>query len=456
MSQNSPLVAILIGFGIVGIGAGVGFFTGAEPIYFGLLVIAAVTFGLFFASFEYSAIALLVLRSSLSNFTELQLASIYAIAFDILTLSYIIFRLVARRKVQVDSFWWLFAAWVALQSLWLLLMPLGGLGFDASYLSEGIREWIRRFTFLMVYLLVMQLKDRLHPHKVISLLFLSLIVPIITGLMQLPSGERVYATLGHPNALATYLALMMGLIWWRQSFSHNRLPWLSLLGLLTILYVSTRSVGAIFNIGALILILNATKLNFFKIITAIIVFLGIIALFASTEAGQARFAELLQTPLLNPDLDISRTIIVAAGDGNSFNWRVAHWYYLLQSWTQYPILGYGMGTGQFLSPLQTEHGGFTPHNDYIRFLVEQGVVGLVLFLVFIAIQFVYLVKRLQRSVAGSSKHLLNLVLLSFLLANLVNMLSNNVMDIGDFWFYWWAVFAVAGWESEKFKTQYEN
>jgi O-antigen ligase len=304
-----------------------------------------------------------------------------------------------------------------------------------------------------VYLLVMQLKDRFHPHKVISLLFLSLVVPIITGLIQLPFGERVYATLGHPNALATYLALMMGLIWWRQSFSHNRLPWLSLLGILTIIYVSTRSVGAIFNIGALILILNATKLNFFKIITAIIVFLGIIALFASTEAGQARFSELLQTPLLNPDLDISRTIIVAAGDGNSFNWRVAHWYYLLQSWTQYPILGYGMGTGQFLSPMQTERGGFTPHNDYIRFLVEQGIVGLGLFLAFIAAQFVCLIKRLRNSLAGSSEHLLNLVLLSFLLANLVNMLSNNVMDIGDFWFYWWAVFSVAGWGSERFKPQ---
>lgn len=401
-SSLSLLLALLVGLLIVGVGLATGFLVGIKPLYIGLALGAVPMLVYFFTNFEQAVIGLLILRSSLSGLSGLQIPSAYALAFDALTLLYVTVMLLIGRKVHSDRFWWLFAVWVMLQSLWLILMPLGGLGLDASFLGDGIREWVRRFTFLMVYLLVLQLKDRLHPQRVITLLFFSLVVPVTVALMQIPSGDRIQGTIGHPNAFATYLSLMIALTWWRLSLAERRLPWMLLLGLLAFAYVNTRSLAALITAGVLILVLNASKLNPIRIVGAVIVFSIVLALFASTGGGQERLNELLETPLLNPDMDVSRTIILAAGDGNSFNWRVTHWYYLLQSWQNHPILGYGIGTGPYLSPLRNDAGSpYTPHNDYIRFLAEQGIVGLALFIAFMGAQGIYLWRILRRAPKGS-------------------------------------------------------
>jgi O-antigen ligase len=454
LSSRSSRLALLIGLAGVVIGIAVGFAAGIKPLYLGLLLFALPVIYCFFAYFKQSVILLLVLRTSLDSYSAQQLPSAYTLLIDALTLLYVVVMLLSGRRIQTDRFWWFFALWVMLQSLWLILMPLGGLGLDASFLQYGIREWMRRFSFLIVYLLVMQLKDLYSPQKVISLLLLSLVVPGTIGLMQIPSGERVESTLGHPNALATYLSLMMTFVWWKLNWAQRRLPWIILLSVLTLLYVSTRSLAALITIVVLILVLNASKLSPLKVIGAVILCLIVFALFASTEAGQERLIQLTETPLLNPEMDISRTILLASQDDNSFNWRISHWYYLLKSWTQSPILGYGIGTGEFLSPWRNGRGGgFTPHNDYIRFLVEQGVVGFALFIAFLAAQFAHLWGIFQRAPRNSSERQLSLMLIGFSISTLVNMLSNNVLDNGDFWFYWWAGFAVAGWGTERFKQE---
>ncbi|MBO3460920.1 O-antigen ligase family protein [Aetokthonos hydrillicola Thurmond2011] len=455
-SSRSSRLALLIGLAGVAIGIAVGFGAGVKPVYVGLLLGALPIIFLFFAYFKQAVIVLLVVRTSLDSFSAQQLPSVYTLAIDALTLLYVVVMLLTGRRIHTDRFWWFFAVWVMLQTLWLILMPLGGLGLDASLLPLGIREWVRRFSFLMIYLLVMQLKDHYHPQRVVSLLLLSLVTPVSIGITQIPSGQRVESTLGHPNALATYLSLMMAFVWWKLNWAQRRLPWIVLLSILTLVYVSTRSLAALITLVVLIFVLNASKLNPLKIIGAVVLCLIVLALFASTEAGQARLLQLTQTPLLNPDIDVSRTMILATEDGNSFNWRVTHWYYLLQSWQKSPILGYGIGTGQYLSPLKGPDGnGYAPHNDYIRFLVEQGLVGFALFIAFLSAQFIHLWGIVRRAPPNSAERQLSLILLGFLISTLVNMLSNNVLDNGDFWFYWWAVFAVAGWGTDRFTNHPE-
>ncbi|AFZ22777.1 lipid A core-O-antigen ligase-like enyme [Cylindrospermum stagnale PCC 7417] len=449
--RSSSRITLWVGLASVAIGLIIGFLAGAQPLYLSLAVGAVLIVFYFFARFEQTVIGLLILRTSLDPFSAQQIPAAFAMGLNALTLLYVVLTLLTGRTVHTDWFWWIFAGWVMLQGLWVILLPLGGLGLDASFLPDSIREWVRIFSWLIIYLLVMQLKDRIHPQKFISLMLLSLVVPVIVGLIMIPGGERVHSTIGHPNSFATYLSLMMALVWWKLNWTQPRWPWILLLGLLAVVYVSTRSLAALATIGVLILVLNASKLNPLRIISAVILLLVVIALFASTEAGQTRLLELTQTPLFNADMDVSRTMIIAAGDGNSFNWRISHWYYLLQSWQQYPIFGYGIGTGRYLSPLRNPEGTlYTPHNDYIRFLVEQGILGLVLYLAFIGAQFAYLLQILRRAPRHSSESQLCQILLAILLSTLVNMLSNNVLDIGDFWFYYWAVFPVAGWGTERF------
>ncbi|HEY9632035.1 MAG TPA: hypothetical protein V6D14_01430, partial [Coleofasciculaceae cyanobacterium] len=157
--RKSRFSLLALGVGVIGVGAGlvVGFLAGAQPVLpiLALVAIAAVVF--FFTSFEQAVLGLLILRSSLDVFSAQQLPAAFALGVDALTLLYVTVMLLTRQKVRTDGFWWFFAGWVLLQGVWVVLLPLGGLGLDGSVLLDSIREWIRLFSWVMVYLLVMQL-----------------------------------------------------------------------------------------------------------------------------------------------------------------------------------------------------------------------------------------------------------------------------------------------------------
>jgi len=461
--SNPRSKALWVGIAGVLFGILAGVMVGAQPLYLGLGLGAICALIYFFADFERAVLGLLILRSALDNFSLQQIPAAYAVGLDTLTLLYVTFLLLTSQTVKIDKFWWVFASWIMLQGLWLVLSAIGGLGLDASYLPLSLREWIRLFSWLLVYLLVMQLEGRIKPEKLISILLLSLIIPVAGAVVQIvlpPSWwpsiiannfeGRVYSTLGHPNTFASYLSLFIGLVWWKFRWAKRRWPWLILLSLLAIVYVSTRSLTALFTIAILILILNANRLNLVGIMGGFITFFLIVAMFASTEAGQKRLNGLSQTPLLNPNIDVSRAVLSSIRDSNSFNWRLSHWNYLIKAWQNNPILGYGIATGPYLSPLRNVNGlGYTPHNDYIRFLVEQGVVGFMGFIAFLVAQFIYLFSLMKNAAKGSPERNLCLILIAIWLSFLINMSTNNALDGTTFFFYWWTVFAVAGWNIRK-------
>lgn len=444
---------------IISIAAGL--VVNTNPRYIFLAIVAGGILYCFFTHFEYTVLGMLILRSALDPFSTLQIPAAFALGLDALTLIYITLQLLTRQKVHTDRFWWFFAGWVALQSLWVVLLPLGGLGFDASYLLVSIREWTRLFSWLMVYLLVMQLKDRLPPQKVISALFLALIIPVTVGLMQMlvPSLlpgflvgnqsagsimseeiSRVNGTLGLANTFATFLLLFIGLTLWKLSQQEKHWFWLVLLGILILLFVGTKSLFSLMMLGVFVLIWIAPKLSFINLIGGVLLFAVVIGLFASSEFGHDRLGSLSETPLLNPDMDIWQAILLSAGDGNSFNWRLSQWYLLLNAWQHFPVLGYGLGLS-----IQAAANGFLPHNDYIRALVEGGIVGFLTFLTFLTTQGIYLFQLAQKTPDGSEQRNLCLVLLAILISIPVGMLTENIWSHTTLFFYWWTAFAVVGW-----------
>jgi len=451
--------------GVAGVGVGIvaGLLAGIQPLLLGLAFVAVGAIVYFFSSFEEAVLGLLILRSSLDIFSAQQLPAAFALGVIGLTLLYVTVRLLLGEKVQIDKFWWFLAGWVALQGLWVILLPLGGLGLDGSYLSDAIREWIRLFSWLIVYLLVMQLKDRLPPDKVISLLFLGLVLPLTAALMQMllpasllpavlaPKGfsltsalepaSRINGTLGHPNTFTTFLFFFLGLTYWKQGHAQRRLPWLLLLGLLTFFFVSTKALFGLMMLGTFIVCVIAPKLSLPNLVGGIVLFALVIGLFGSSEFGQERLGSIAETPLGNPDIDIWKAILLSAGDGNSFNWRIAQWTYLLTAWQQYPILGFGLGTSTAIST-----NGLLPHNDYVRALVEGGLVGLITYLAFFGVQIVRLVQLIRKAPPRSGQRDLCLVLLAIILAIPVGMITENIWSHTTLFFYWWTVFAVAGWK----------
>ncbi|YAG16569.1 O-antigen ligase family protein [Nostoc sp. DSM 114161] len=444
-------------------GVGIGLLTAIMPVYLGLMVGAIAVVFLFFASFEQTVLGLLILRSALDPFSARQIPPLFAIGVDVLTLLYVAVTLLTGRIVRTDKFWWFFTGWVALQGLGVILIPLGEQELNAGAFLDSIREWVRLFSWLMVYLLVMQLQDRLHPQKIISALFFALILPLTAATMQmlvpvsmLPgvlqatkdpiSGEisRINGTLGLANTFATFLLLFIGLTYWKLNQSQQRWPWLILLVVLGFFYVSTKTLFSLIMLGILILVLIAPRLSLINLIGGVILFVVVIGLFGSTEFGQQRLASLTQTPLLNPDLDISRAILLSHGDGNSFNWRLAQWSLLIQAWEQSPILGYGLATSRYL----TIYNNYA-HNDYVRALVEGGIFGLLAFLFFLGIEAAHLIQLVRRTSSTKAQQDLCRVLLAILAAAAVGMITENIWSHTTFFFYWWTLFAVATWNWDR-------
>lgn len=465
MKINSSWYAasrLSLSVGLIGgiIGLFLGIVAGFQPLLLCLAVSTLVLVVCFFTYFEQTVLGLLILRSSLDVFSDWQIPALFAIGVDVLTLIYVAMLVLSKKKIKVDGFWYFFAAWVALQSLWVILIPLGGLGSDASVLSDSIREWVRLFSWLMIYLLVMQLKDRVHPEKIIFALFLSLVAPLTAATLQvllppsmLPSflvfesgysveaGSRMNGTLGHPSTFATFVLLFFGLSLWKLGETKDRrLSWIILVGALAFFLVSSKSLTGMIILMIFIPAFFAPKLNFVNFIGAAFLLTIIVSLFISSELGQERLQSLYGTPLLNPDIDHSLAILLHWEDGNSFNWRIAQWTFLLQSWEKYPIWGYGLGTIYHISIFDT-----AAHNDYVRFLVEEGIVGFTIFLTFLAAQVARLI-QLARSVSpGSPKRNLCWLMLAFLVALLGGMLTENILAHTTLFFYWWTLMAIAGW-----------
>lgn len=442
-----------------------GLLVGVAPQYLFLLAILIAIIYCFFAYFEYSVLGLLILRSSLDIFSAQQIPAVFAVGVDALVITYVIVQLLTRKSVHTDKFFWFFCSWIVLQGFWVILLPLGGLGFDGSYLSAAIREWVRLFSWLMVYLLVMQLKDRIPPAKVISILFAGLVIPLTAGFMQsllpesllpsvlLPYGgsvgapiesiSRVNGTLGHPSTFVSFLVLFTGLTYWKIGQSQRVLLWCLLLVIEIFFLVSTKALLVFPMMAALILTLTLPRMDLKRLFGVIALFSILFLLFISSEFGRERLQTILETPLFNPDMTIDRAILVSWYDGNSFNWRLAQWYFLIEHWREFPILGYGLGLARFLEPFTIE-----AHNDYVRVLVENGLVGLFIFLIFYFFQFYYLLKSYIYSMNLAKKKFL-LSLIAILFASLVGMLTDNILNHTTFFFYWWAIFSLIDWDWDR-------
>ena len=129
---------------------------------------------------------------------------------------------------------------------------------------------------------------------------------------------------------------------------------------------------------------------------------------------------------------------------NSFYWRLEQWNYLLDAWRSQVWLGYGFKSAPLLSPLEA-----APHNDYIRILVESGIVGYFSFIYLILIQFTKLFRVVRSQLSVPSQRGFCFSLAGLLVAILVGMLTENIWSHTTLFFYWFVLLAVASWNWEE-------
>ena len=278
-----------------------------------------------------------------------------------------------------------------------------------------VREFFRILMSISFYFIIagLNLEER-EARKFLFAILLSAIVPLLVGGYQyvnrncvdeLSEMNRIFSTFGHPNVYAMFLVICILLTSYLY-LSHN---WLGgkivLVSYLGVLFFSLFNTFARIGWGTCAFSLLSLGILMKKRFV-LYVFASLVIIFLLVSSVSNLFLERIK-----PDYSsISRL---------AFN-QVS-----LSFFAQRPILGAGLGSYQFLSldVLGTRveaYGkalGFGPHNDYFKFLVENGLIGLFLYL-FLMYSGLRMGIKLYRSTDNKSKgygaFLISLILLILL------------------------------------------
>lgn len=279
----------------------------------------------------------------------------------------------------------LYVAWI--------LVGIAHFGTDASL----VREAVRAGSVVALYVVAVEAR-RASPTAwpLLATVVASGVVPAIIALATGGSfGEeesaRATATFSHPNAAADLfatdlsIALTLALGYWPE-YRRWCLGAAAILagGLLASGSIGGLAQGAAAGLFVVLIGGFSTRVKFLALGGLVVV--GLV--FVTSPLGAGRLAELSTTTSFQE----ARAGLIT----NSLDWRFLNWSLLLDAWHQYPWLGWGAGaTSSLLTPL-----GAPPHNDYVRLLVEMGVIGVALFVGF---SFALARKTLARSRDASAE-----------------------------------------------------
>jgi O-antigen ligase len=230
--------------------------------------------------------------------------------------------------------------------------------------------------FIIYFMLVNRLHDRKQINRFVAALIITCLIVSLTAMAQIPQGQRVSAPFegggGEPNTLGGYLALMMCLML-GLLFTQNALPsakykilliFVVLLAFIIILFTYSRGTWiTIVPIYLCFLFLSDNKRLLVILGISILVLVPILIPKSAIErlgytfkVGSSIYERSLQESVGGITLDTSTSA------------RVKSVKNVFRNFKNHPLLGYGVTGWKFLD------------NQYMKVLIETGLVGLTAFL----------------------------------------------------------------------------
>ena len=271
-------------------------------------------------------------------------------------------------RPTVGALLWL-AAWT--------VVAVSTRGASAATLREGVRE----ASVVALAVIIYNARGVVTPSIATRLIQFLAFVPAVLALYQVAThtgmnvtGElRSNGTFFHPASAAVFFGIAAAVSLWRYLANRNRLD-ASLFTLFAAALITTVSIDGLITLVAMIVALGVLRPGTWRVKmgTCAIAVAVVLAFFATPMGARKIFAE-------------SSTNVASAESGpgdTSLAWRLHKWKILLPEWERSPLVGRGLGTT--LTTRATAPGdyysGKPPHNEYIRYLVETGVVGLAILL----------------------------------------------------------------------------
>jgi O-antigen ligase len=224
--------------------------------------------------------------------------------------------------------------------------------------------------FIIFFMVVNYVKDEQEIKTFVILILLVALMVNLYALYQVPSGARVTAPFegefGEPNTLGGYLIIIISLtlaLFLLRSFGQMTNLLIPLLVLSGVILMFTQSrgswMGLIF-MSAPFMLLSPKRVFFIIGVILLIVVLPYIA----PESTKERF-----TGTFRPDPFFERTErFMGLGLDPSASERMTSYKQGFEKWKKHPVFGYGVTGAGFID------------GQFLRFLVETGIVGVGLFL----------------------------------------------------------------------------
>jgi O-antigen ligase len=301
------------------------------------------------------------------------------------------------------------------------MLALLSRGAHAATLREGVREG----SVLALAAVVVSARSVLTARVAARLVQLAGLLAAVQALHQQLSGTgmlvggaiRANGTFAHPNSAAMFFALAALASLWLFLDGRGALDALDAC-LYTFALLSTFSIDGLVTLIAMLLLLallsGPGRLQ--RLAPCALAVFAAVA-FVASPLGSQRIAR------------ESGTRLSAASPGSansSLSWRLYKWRTLLQEWEGSPLLGKGLGSTTAERESLTEPvREALPHNEYVRYLVETGLLGLLL----VAAAVVALIRRLRamRTATSSGVRRGAELALVVLAGCLVNSLADNTL-----------------------------
>jgi len=296
-----------------------------------------------------------------------------------------------------------------------------GLGLSLIVIYTTIRHWQHSFSQKSgTYVMNPFFDDHTVYSAVCSIIF-------VFAIVMLTKGRKNLNFINRTAFLAISIFSLTGIV-----FSYSRAAWLSLIG--TFLF-------------ALIL---KWKIKFSWIISAIVI-IGLIGiLFQNQIYQQIRFNKAASGKTLQDDL---KSISNVKTDESNVE-RLNRWESGWRMFKEKPFLGFGAGTYQFqyssyqrphqMTSISTTTGDMgSIHSEYFRALIENGIIGLIIFLLIV----LWFVKSMMQIIYTSNNPELKLyatAILLGLMTYLIHGTLNNFLNQDKAALLFWAFLGIAG------------
>jgi O-antigen ligase len=393
---------------------------------------------LFFFSPSALLLSLILLRASIDNFSRqynlfaesnssINLLGLLNITIILIAILYFF---IIKQKIPRYPF-------VGTYALFLIIT------FASMFVAQNYGQTLRGMTtigsyFCVYILIVSNFKSEVRLSWLRSALALSSIFPIIVGTKQLATGSgntiispglnRIMGTFFHPSVFGMYLVILWPLLLYQARYTRRR--WMRLVYIM-LLAMATLSIGLTYTriawIALALCFVGATILyrRFDLLIGA-----GIVTIIAGGLMIQPILSRFQEAFIIeNGSITFSKYGSVA--------WRLGQWRTAYELFLNNPILGVGWWNFQLYNVFES-----TPHNDYIRVIVEAGLLGIISYLG-LCFSLVFRFFRAYRKISPFQKetHLIGSVFIS-ILGYLLLGITDNPLGLPEVGWYFWAIIAL--------------